>query len=39
MSTPEMEMVVKEKEEGRMRRSRSRRTKRIGKMKKSQRSP
>ena len=29
MSTPEMEMVVKEKEEGRMRRSR--RTKRIGK--------
>ena len=36
MSTPEMEMVVKEKEEGRMR---SRRTKRIGKMKKSQRSP
>ena len=37
MNTPEMEMVVKEKEEGRMRRSR--RTKRIGKMKKSQRSP
>ena len=37
MSTPEMEMVVKEKEEGGMRRSR--RTKRIGKMKKSQRSP